>query len=262
MNYIEIQKLLLKWFEKNKRDLPWRKDRTWYKVWISEIMLQQTQVEQVKDYFNNFIAEFPTIEDLANSSLQKVLKLWEGLGYYLRARNLHKASQIIVKQYKGEYPSTKLKIIKLPGIGEYTANAIMSFVFNKPYSVVDGNVIRVISRIFGIADNVREPKTLKKIKLKTDKLMPSQKSADYNEAIMELGALVCIPKNPICINCPINEYCEAYQDNLMNVIPLKSKSSVKPLIKVIVQIVKRKSQFLIARRKDHGLLGGYSEFPF
>jgi len=150
MNYLKIQTFLIKWFKKHKRDLPWRKNRTWYQVWISEIMLQQTQVEQVKNYFKKFIIEFPTIEDLSKSKLQKVLKLWEGLGYYTRARNLHKASQIIVKQYKDEFPSTKTKIIQLPGIGEYTANAILSFVYNKPYSVVDGNVIRVISRIFGI----------------------------------------------------------------------------------------------------------------
>jgi len=261
MNYLKIQTFLIKWFKKHKRDLPWRKNRTWYQVWISEIMLQQTQVEQVKNYFKKFIIEFPTIEDLSKSKLQKVLKLWEGLGYYTRARNLHKASQIIVKQYKDEFPSTKTKIIQLPGIGEYTANAILSFVYNKPYSVVDGNVIRVISRIFGITDNIREPKTLKKIKSKTDKLMPLQNSAVYNEAIMELGALVCLPKNPNCIVCPIKNYCESFRDNLTNIIPFKSKGPAKPLIKVAVQIVKSKSHYLITKRKDRGLLGGYWEFP-
>ena len=262
MNDIEIQKSLLKWFNKNKRNLPWRKNRTWYKVWISEIMLQQTQVDQVINYFKNFIAAYPTVEDLAKSDLQKVLKLWEGLGYYTRARNLHKTAKIIVEQLKGKFPSTKSELIELPGIGEYTANAILSFIYNKPYSVVDGNVKRVISRVFAITDNIRKPETLKKIKLKTDRLMPLINSADYNEAVMELGALVCLPKNPDCINCPINEFCKSYEKDLTNLIPFKSISNAKPLKKIIVQIVQKKSLFLILKRKEQGLLGGYWEFPF
>jgi A/G-specific adenine glycosylase len=262
LNYFEIQQSLIRWFKDNKRDLPWRKNRTWYKVWISEIMLQQTQVEQVVDYYQKFLKEFPSVQVLANADLQKVLKIWEGLGYYSRARNLHKTAQIIVNQFKCKFPSAKSNIIKLPGIGEYTANAILSFVYNEPFSVVDGNVIRVITRLFGITDNIRETKTLKKIKSKTDKLMPPKDSANYNEAVMELGALICLPNNPICDKCPANKYCESRKDNLSNIIPFKSKNAAKSLVTVVVQIVKKNNKYCIVKRKDHGLLGGYWEFPY
>ena len=245
LNYSEVQQSIINWFLLNKRDLPWRKDRTWYNVWISEIMLQQTQVDQVKNYYHKFMIEFPYIQVLAKADLQKVLKLWEGLGYYSRARNLHKTAQIIVNHYNGKFPSTKSDIIKLPGIGEYTANAILSLVFHKPYCVVDGVT-----------------KTLQRIKSKTEKLMPSRDSANFNEAMMEFGALICLPKNPNCKNCPTNEYCQAFKDNLTSVIPFKSKNAAKPLITVIIQIVKKKNKYYIVKRKDQGLLGGYWEFPY
>jgi A/G-specific adenine glycosylase len=260
-NYNKIQQSILIWFKKNKRRLPWRQNRNWYKVWISEIMLQQTQVEQVINYYNNFITKFPTVHDLANADLQDVLKVWEGLGYYSRARNLYKAAKIIAYQYNGEFPKTKIEIIKLPGIGEYTANAILSLVYNQSYSVVDGNVIRVISRLFGISDNVRLSTTLKKIKSMTDKLLPANDSANFNEAMMELGALICLPKNPFCQKCPVMSSCLALENNLINIIPFKNKKAAKPSITVIIQIYKQSSKYYIVKRKDHGLLGGFWEFP-
>jgi A/G-specific adenine glycosylase len=262
LNYQKLQESILNWFFKNKRDLPWRQNRNWYKVWISEIMLQQTKVEQVIIYFHNFIKEFPTVQDLANADLQKILKVWEGLGYYSRARNLHKTAKILINQFGGDFPSFKNDIIKLPGIGEYTANAILSIVYNKPYSVVDGNVIRVISRLFGITKNIRLKSTLKEIKSKTEKLLPQNDSANFNEALMEIGALICLPKNPNCQKCPLFNSCQSKKNDIINLIPYKPKKVKKPFITVIVQIIKSGNEFYLVKRKDKGLLGGFWEFPF
>lgn len=259
--YKKIQQSLLIWFKKNKRDLPWRHHRSWYKVWVSEIMLQQTQVEQVKKYFHNFMSEFENVQKLANADLQKVLKIWEGMGYYGRARNMHKSARIIIDNYRGEIPANKNEILKLPGIGDYTANAILSLVYNSPLSVVDGNVKRVISRIFGLLNNIKDTSTLKEIKSFSEKLLPRNNPGEFNESIMELGALICLPNNPKCHSCPIKNYCQAFKNNLVNVIPFKSKRRKIPLIRAIAQITINNNKYFIAKRKDSGLLGGFWEFP-
>ena len=258
---LKIQQALQKWFVKNKRNLPWRKNRSWYRVWISEIMLQQTQVKQAINYYNNFLHRFPNINSLANADLQDVLKSWEGMGYYSRAHNLHKTAKIIVDQYNGRFPSERDEIIRLPGIGEYTAHALLSFVYNQPYSVVDGNVIRVLTRLFAIADNIRESKVVRDIKLKAQMLLPVENSAVFNEALMELGALVCLPKNPNCLDCPLNIFCRANQNNLTNIIPIKSPPKIKPQVTAIAQIIIHNDKYLVVKRKNNGLLGGYWEFP-
>ena len=205
----EIQQNLLHWFDKNKRDLPWRKTKDPYKIWVSEIMLQQTRVDTVIAYYNRFIESFPTVEDLAAADEQDVLKHWQGLGYYSRARNLHKGAQMVREQFGGEFPKEPDKVKKIPGIGPYTAGAILSIAFNLPYPAVDGNVLRVFSRVFAIKEDIAQPQTVKLIQQKAAAYMPERHEGNFTEALMELGALICIPVSPLCLTCPLFHQCEA-----------------------------------------------------
>lgn len=218
-----ISQTLKDWFLKNKRTLPWRISKSPYRVWVSEVMLQQTQVSVVIDYFNRWIKEFPNIEDLASAPLEKVIKCWEGLGYYSRARNLHKGALFIQNQYKGTFPSTYEELIQIPGIGPYTAHAILAFAYHKKACPVDGNIKRVISRLFAIKQPIDKASTLKTIQAYGDSLVDCEKSHLVAEGLIEFGALIC-KKQPLCGQCPLSDYCEANKAGFSNLLPIKSST--------------------------------------
>ena len=242
--------------------MPWRGSKDPYKIWISEIMLQQTRVEQARPYFERFMSLFPTVFDLARADQQQVLKAWEGLGYYSRARNLHAASKTIVEQYSGKLPEEYDEIIKLKGIGPYTAAAIASIAFNKPNAVVDGNVIRVITRYFGIEDDIRSSRTIRQVQNHVNELISYEYPAAFNQGLMEIGSLVCKPTNPDCLNCPIQISCVATKMAKTDSIPYKSPTKKKPHKHIGVGIIEREDgKVLIALRPEDVMLGGLWEFP-
>jgi len=214
---------LISWYKKNKRDLPWRKTKDAYTIWLSEIILQQTRVDQGLAYYNKFIENYPTVNDLAKAPEEEVLKHWQGLGYYSRARNLHFTAKHIVTNYKGVFPSNYKDILALKGIGEYTAAAISSFSFNQAYPVIDGNVYRVLSRVFGIEQAIDSTSGKKTFKALAEELIDKKNPATYNQAIMEFGALQCTPKKPNCENCIFNLECFALKHNLITELPKKEK---------------------------------------
>lgn len=258
----EFTENLLDWYKEHKREMPWRGEKDPYKIWISEIMLQQTRVDQAWPYFENFMKVFPTVFDLAKADQQKVLKAWEGLGYYSRARNLHEASKMIVEDYNGKLPETYDEIIKLKGIGPYTAAAITSIAFGLPNAVVDGNVIRVITRYFGIEDDVRKTGTIKEVQSLVSELISLEQPAEFNQGMMELGATVCSPHNPDCLNCPIQSGCIATKIAKTDIIPYKSKAKKKPHKVIGVGIIEAiDGKLLIALRPEDAMLGGLWEFP-
>lgn len=222
---MDFSNSLLQWYLQNKRDLPWRKTTDAYPIWLSEIMLQQTRVAQGMPYFFAFTEAFPTVIDLANADEEKVLKLWQGLGYYSRARNLHKTAQIIASELGGNFPNTYNALLQLKGVGDYTAAAIASFAFNEAVPVVDGNVFRVLARYFGIETDISAPKAKKEFAALAKTLMPEDNAALFNQAIMEFGALQCVPKNPDCGVCIFNESCVALQKGKVNQLPVKSKKT-------------------------------------
>ncbi|MDZ7715868.1 MAG: A/G-specific adenine glycosylase [Balneolaceae bacterium] len=261
MNEEAFRSNLLSWYDQNKRDLPWRDCGDPYAVWISEIMLQQTRVDQATPYFHRFMDRFPTVYDLAEADQQDVLSVWEGLGYYSRARNMHHASKTIVNEFNGNIPDNWDNIKKLKGVGPYTASAILSIAFAKPYAVVDGNVIRVLSRYAGIEEDVRSAKTKNTIQDLADELLDADRPGDFNQAVMELGATVCTPANPDCTSCPISTNCVAYKSLKTDEIPYKSPTKKRPHHQIGVGIIKRDEQVLIALRPDDAMLGGLWEFP-
>ena len=220
---MNFHNILIKWYLQNKRDLPWRNTTNPYLIWLSEIMLQQTRVAQGMPYFFAFTKEFPTVFDLANAEEEKVLKLWQGLGYYSRARNLHKTAQYVANELNGVFPPVYKELLKLKGVGEYTAAAIASFSYNETVPVVDGNVFRVLSRYFDIESDIALPATKKEFTELAYELMPKDNPAIFNQAIMEFGALQCVPKNPDCSVCVFNESCMALQKKKVTVLPVKSK---------------------------------------
>ena len=222
-NVLEI----IAWYKNNFRDLPWRKTQDPYKIWLSEIILQQTQIVQGLGYYERFISQYPDIQALANAEQASVLKLWQGLGYYSRARNLHKTAQIIVNQYNGKFPEDYPSILKLPGIGPYTAAAIMSFAFNQPFACLDGNVFRVLSRIYGIESPIDDGKSRPQFMAILDQWIQGQNPRIFNNAIMEFGALMCKPDLPKCHECPLSIDCFAYKNNAVKSFPVKSKSLKK-----------------------------------
>ncbi|MCC5922726.1 MAG: A/G-specific adenine glycosylase [Crocinitomicaceae bacterium] len=218
-----FSKNLRNWYFKNSRNLPWRNTTDPYQIWLSEIMLQQTRVDQATAYYYKFIENFESITDLANADEQELLKLWQGLGYYSRARNLHHAAQQIRDEYNGKFPEDYKTIRKLKGVGDYTAAAIASFAFNLPYAVLDGNVFRVLSRINNDPTPIDTCTGKKLFQAYADALLPINDPAQYNQAIMELGALICTPKKPDCPTCPVQEYCKAYRAGTQLELPVKSK---------------------------------------
>ncbi len=253
---------LLEWYHKNKRDLPWRQTSDPYSIWISEVMLQQTQVEQATPYYLRFLQAYPDLQSLAKADMQDILKVCEGMGYYARARNIKNAADILVSQHNGEIPSTHDELIKIPGIGPYTAAAIASIAFNENFPVVDGNVMRVLARVM----KIEEPPQKKGIKSKfvqaAKSLMPEGRAGDFNQAMMELGALVCTPQKPKCTQCPISFFCQAYQTmEDPSLLPVRSSTKDKPHYDIAIGIIWNKGKILIDRRPEEGLLGGLWEFP-
>lgn len=257
-----FRKNILYWYDKNARILPWRDEPTPYRVWISEIMLQQTRVEAVKPYFERFMNEVKDIESLANIHEDKLLKLWEGLGYYNRARNLKKTAQVIVNNYHGEMPSNFEELIELPGIGPYTAGAIASIAFHNKVPAVDGNVLRVIARVAGNHGNINDVKVKREIETLVIKLLPEQRVGDFNQALMELGATICLPNGmPKCNECPLQSLCEAYKKDLITNIPLKSKQKKRRIEDRTIFVLNDQNKIAIRKRDGQGLLANLYEFP-
>ncbi|WP_216830527.1 A/G-specific adenine glycosylase [Alkalihalobacterium elongatum] len=257
-----FQEQLVHWFEEHQRDLPWRKTKDPYRIWVSEVMLQQTRVDTVIPYYNNFVHKFPTLQDLAFAEEQQVLKAWEGLGYYSRVRNLQTAVREVVEEYGGKVPDTKKEISQLKGVGPYTAGAVLSIAYNKPEPAVDGNVMRVISRILLIEEDIGKAKTRPIFESALTKLISQHKPSEFNQGLMELGALVCTPRSPGCLLCPVREHCRAYYVGKEKSLPIKEKKT-KVKVKDMAAIVLRnqKGEVLIQRRPDTGLLAKLWQFP-
>lgn len=252
---------LLAWFDEHQRDMPWRSNPLPYNVWVSEIMLQQTQVDTVIPYFNRFLASFPTVQDLAQAPLDDVLKHWEGLGYYSRARNLHKAAKLVSEDLKGTLPSDYKELQKVPGIGPYCAAAITSIAFGNPVPVVDGNVFRVFTRFWGIYEDIKLPATRNML---FDRLSPEIQDVNpssFNQGIMELGALICSPKQPKCDQCPLSSDCFALKTNTIDDLPVKTKAKPVPHYNIAVGVIWKDGKILIGKRKADQMLGGLWEFP-
>jgi len=256
-----IRERLIRWYESHKREMPWRDTRDPYRVWLSEVMLQQTQVKTVIPYYHRFLKQFPTIRDLAQGDLQQILKMWEGLGYYARARNFHKAAGVVAAAHDGRVPDDWDTFIKLPGVGEYTASAVQSLAFDHPHAVVDGNVKRVLARLFVIAEPVNRPAVYKTFKAIATQLMDRSQPGTSNQALMELGALVCKPAGPLCDRCPIRPDCAGFQSGRVSEFPVKEKRKPSPTVSMVAGVIRKKGQVLITRRKPEGLLGGLWEFP-
>jgi A/G-specific adenine glycosylase len=252
---------LLKWFEIEKRDLPWKLTNDPYKIWISEIVLQQTRVDQGTSYYLKFIKKFPTIQSLANAQEDDVLKMWEGLGYYSRARNLHFTAKTILEKHNGVFPTEYNDILALKGIGPYTAAAIMSYAYNKKYAVVDGNVLRIVSRYLGIHEPVDQGNTHKQIHEWLSKQIDDKRPGDFNQAMMDLGATACTPKLYRCQECPLKLNCYAYKESLQMLLPIKSKSIVKKDRFFHYIIVSCNGKGIFVKRRESDIWKGLYDFP-
>lgn len=258
----QIRRPLLSWYRENARKLPWRENREPYRIWISEIMLQQTRVEAVKPYFYRFLEELPDIRSLAEAPEEKLLKLWEGLGYYSRARNLQKCARELVENYGGQMPDDFEKILKLPGIGRYTAGAIASIAFSIPVPAVDGNVLRVVSRVLGDGSDITKPAFKRKIETLLKETMDQEKPGDFNQALIEEGALICVPNGePRCLICPLASVCKAKQEGLWKEIPYKPPKKQRKREERTVVILDRGGQIALKKRPPSGLLASLYELP-
>ena len=258
----EIVVPLLEWYDKQKRTLPWRSKPTPYRVWVSEIMLQQTRVEAVKPYFARFMKALPTVKKLAACPEEELLKLWEGLGYYNRVRNMQKAAQILVAENKGEVPAQFDELIKLPGIGKYTAGAISSIAFGIPVPAVDGNVLRVITRITADDRDIAKDSVKQSIARDIQEIIPMRRAGDFNQALIELGAIVCVPNGPAkCSECPVAHLCEAIKRDIVMELPKKASKKARSIENKTVMIIKDGEKIAIRKRPDKGLLAGLYELP-
>ncbi|MFV8357231.1 A/G-specific adenine glycosylase [Flavobacterium sp. XS1P32] len=257
-----FSKALIQWYLQNKRDLPWRNTTNPYPIWLSEIMLQQTRVAQGMPYFLSFTTAFPTVFDLAEASEEQVLKLWQGLGYYSRARNLHKTAQYVATELSGVFPETYIDLLKLKGVGEYTAAAIASFSYNEAVPVVDGNVFRVLSRYFNVETDIAQASAKKEFADLAFEVMPKDNPAIFNQAIMEFGALQCVPKSPDCSICIFNESCAALQKNKVDQLPVKSKKlKVRNRYFNYLVLEDETGNTIVQKRTDKGIWHNLYEFP-
>lgn len=256
-----IRTRLLQWYRHNRRDLPWRGETDPYRIWVSEVMLQQTQVTTVIPYYHKFLKKFPTVADLAAAPLDEVLKAWEGLGYYARARNLHRAAAEIIEQHDGQLPMTYADLRKLPGFGEYTAGAVASIAFAEAVPAVDGNVRRVLARLFALNDDVRQGSAARHLKALAAELAAPDAPADWTQAVMELGALLCLPQSPKCLLCPLNDVCQGRLQGIEQELPIKPPKKKRPHYDVAAAVIRRGQQILIAQRPVDSMLGGMWEFP-
>ncbi len=258
----EIVTPLLEWYDQNKRILPWRGSRDPYQIWVSEIMLQQTRVEAVKPYFDRFIRHLPDVQSLSGISEDALLKLWEGLGYYNRVKNMQKAARQIMEEYGGRMPADYELLLQLPGIGSYTAGAVASIAFQKPVVAVDGNVLRIITRLTADSSDVLSEKFKKQIQGQLLKIIPGDRPGDFNQALMELGATVCLPNGaPKCDKCPWHDMCLARERGLLSEIPYKKKKKPRKIEEKTVLLLRDGEKTLIRKRPEQGLLAGLFEFP-
>lgn len=253
---------LIAWYEANKRDLPWRKTKDPYKIWVSEIMLQQTKVDTVIDYYEKFMERFPTIHDLACAEEQEVLKLWEGLGYYSRARNLHAAAKEVVDELAGNIPSNAEGLGELKGIGPYTKGAISSIAYEQKEPAVDGNVMRVLARVLNINDNISDQKTRRRFEEIIRELLAYGNPSSFNQGLMELGALVCAPKNPACLHCPVRMFCRGLETGEMVNLPVKQKKKKQRVERYAVLLLQDETgEIAVEQRPPNGLLANMWQFP-
>jgi A/G-specific adenine glycosylase len=262
VNIIGFQTDLIGWFTNEKRDLPWRRERDPYRIWVSEIMLQQTRVDTVIPYYENFMKQFPSIDEFANADEDKILKAWEGLGYYSRVRNLQSACKEVQEIYEGVVPNTPKEISSLKGIGPYTAGAILSIAYGVPEPAVDGNVMRVLSRILLISEDIAKPSTRKIFEEAVRVLISHDNPSYFNQALMELGALICTPTSPSCLLCPVRDHCSAFANGTQKELPVKTKKTKIKDVRLVAGILTdTQGKILIHKRPDNGLLASLWEFP-
>ena len=253
---------LLAWYDENRRDLPWREDVSAYRTWVSEIMLQQTRVTAVIPYFARFMDAFPTVEALAAADTERLMKLWEGLGYYSRARNLQKAAKIVAEEYGGRFPETYEELAALPGVGDYTAGAIASIAFGRRVPAVDGNVLRVAARLTGSRLDVLDAKNRKLFRTWMAEAVPTDRPGEFNQALMDLGAAVCLPNGePLCPACPARDFCAAARDGIQSELPVRAKKKARRVEHLTVFILLRDDEVALRQRPKTGLLAGLWEYP-
>jgi A/G-specific adenine glycosylase len=256
-----IRASLLPWYRREARDLPWRRTRDPYAIWLSEILLQQTRVEQGLPFYERFLRAFPTVADLAAADEERVLKAWEGLGYYARARNLHNAAKTVVNERGGLLPKTLEDWMSLPGVGRYTAGAVSSIAHGVRAPVLDGNVKRVLSRLLDVEESIDDPAVTEELWDRATELVPKAAPGDFNQGMMELGARICVPRNPRCAECPVQRYCEAYARGTQEQRPLRKPRKPIPFHETVGVVIRRNGSFLLAKRPAKGLLSGLWEFP-
>lgn len=256
-----LRRALLNWFRKSARDLPWRRTRDPYRIWLSEVLLQQTRIETGLPYYQRFVAAFPSVEDLAAAPMDRVLKLWEGLGYYRRARNLHQAARIIANDLGGRFPETTEGLLRLPGVGRYTAGAVASIAFGQRAATVDGNTKRVLARLFTLAADVDSAAMTNRCWSLAEALVPPRNPGQFNQALMEVGARVCTPVNPQCAACPVRRQCRAYAEGRQHTLPRRRRKRDVPHFEVVAAAIRRNGRYLLCQRPAAGMLAGLWEFP-
>lgn len=253
---------LLAWYDQNSRTLPWREHPDPYWVWVSEIMLQQTRVTVVLPYFHRFVEALPNIQALAEAEESLLLKLWEGLGYYSRVRNLQKAARMILEHHEGKLPASYPQLLALPGIGEYTAGAIASIAYHLPVPAVDGNVLRVMARLLSCRDDIAQSQVKKNLRAAVETMLPGERPGDFNQAMMDLGAMICAPNTtPSCQSCPLQALCSGYQEDIADLLPVKSSPQPRAVQQITVLVLICEGKVLLRRRPARGLLAGLWEFP-
>lgn len=257
---LELTEALLHWYAQNGRDLPWRRRKDPYAIWVAEAMLQQTRVETVIPYYERFLSRFPTLADLAAAPLEEVLKAWEGLGYYARARHLHHAARILMER-GGSFPRTLGEWRRLPGVGPYVAAAVLSIAFGQDLLALDGNAVRVLARLFALAEDPRRPAGRRRLQALGKSLLPPGRAGQFNQALMDLGATLCTPRNPRCKACPVQAFCAAFQGGEPEAFPVRARRRPLPHYEVTAGVIQDGDRVLIAQRPFQGMLGGLWEFP-